>query len=98
MDYPSSRRDDVVDLLHGREIADPYRWLENPDSTDTKDWVTRQNAFTEAELASYEQRPWFQQTMSAILARPRAGVPVRKSGWYFVGRNDGTQAQDVVYV
>ncbi|ONI69631.1 S9 family peptidase [Kribbella sp. ALI-6-A] len=98
MDYPSSRRDDVVDLLHGREIADPYRWLEDPDSADTKDWVNRQNAFTEAELASYEERPWFQRTMSAILARPRAGVPVRKSGWYFVGRNDGTQAQDVVYV
>jgi prolyl oligopeptidase len=36
--------------------------------------------------------------MSAILARPRAGVPAKKAGWYFVGRNDGTQAQDVIYV
>jgi len=96
--YPESRRDDVVETLHGRQIADPYRWLEDPDSTDTQDWVRRQNEFTQAELSSYPERAWFQATMSAILARPRAGVPVKKSGWYLVGRNDGTQAQDVVYV
>ncbi|GAB2657780.1 prolyl oligopeptidase family serine peptidase [Kribbella swartbergensis] len=96
--YPESRRDDVVETLHGHEIADPYRWLEDPDSPDTQDWVRRQNEFTEAELSGYPERPWFQRTMSAILARPRAGVPVKKSGWYLVGRNDGTQAQDVVYV
>ncbi len=96
--YPESRRDDVVETLHGRQIADPYRWLEDPDSADTQEWVRRQNEFTQAELSSYPERAWFQATMSAILARPRAGVPVKKSGWYLVGRNDGTQAQDVVYV
>ncbi|MEI8411192.1 MULTISPECIES: prolyl oligopeptidase family serine peptidase [unclassified Kribbella] len=98
MTYPESRRDGVVETLHGHQIADPYRWLEDPDSPDTQDWVTRQNAFTEAELSTYPERDWFQSTMSAILARPRAGVPVKKAGWYFVGRNDGTQAQDIVYV
>ena len=96
--YPESRRGDVVETLHGHRIADPYRWLEDPDSTETKDWVSRQNEFTETELASYPERAWFERTMAAILARPRAGVPVKESGWYFVGRNDGSQAQDVVYV
>ncbi len=98
MTYPDSRRDDVVETLHGHEIADPYRWLEDPDAPETQDWVRRQNEYTQAELARYPEREWFQTTMSAILARPRAGVPAKKSGWYFVGRNDGTQAQDVVYV
>ncbi|MFG1908122.1 prolyl oligopeptidase family protein [Kribbella sp. NPDC048928] len=98
MTYPESRRDDVVETLHGRQIADPYRWLEDPDSPDTQDWVNRQNAYTQAELAGYPERGWFQSTMSAILARPRAGVPEKKAGWYLVGRNDGTQAQDVIYV
>ncbi|TCC66192.1 S9 family peptidase [Kribbella pittospori] len=96
--YPESRRDDVVDTLHGHQIADPYRWLEDPDSADTQDWVRRQNEFTQAELSTYREREWFEATMSAILARPRAGVPAKKAGWYFAGRNDGTQAQDVVYV
>jgi prolyl oligopeptidase len=98
MIYPESRRDDVVETLHGRQIADPYRWLEDADAPDTQDWVRRQNEFTEAELAGYPEREWFQTTMSAILARPRAGVPAKKAGWYFVGRNDGTQAQDVIFV
>ncbi|GAA1613321.1 MULTISPECIES: prolyl oligopeptidase family serine peptidase [Kribbella] len=98
MSYPESRRDDVVEALHGHEIADPYRWLEDPDAPETQDWVTRQNEYTQAELSSYPERAWFQRTMAAILARPRAGVPAKKSGWYFVGRNDGTQAQDVIYV
>ncbi|RZU11942.1 prolyl oligopeptidase [Kribbella rubisoli] len=96
--YPESRRDDVVETLHGRDIADPYRWLEDPDSPDTQDWVRRQNELTQAELSGYPERAWFQATMSSILARPRAGVPAKKAGWYFVGRNDGTQAQDVIYV
>ncbi|WP_405057975.1 prolyl oligopeptidase family serine peptidase [Kribbella sp. NBC_01505] len=98
MTAPDTRRDDVVETLHGHAIADPYRWLEDPDSVETQDWVNRQNVYTQAELAGYPEREWFQTTLSAILARPRAGVPARKSGWYFVGRNDGTQAQDVVYV
>ncbi|HZX04763.1 prolyl oligopeptidase family serine peptidase, partial [Kribbella sp.] len=98
MTYPESRRDDVVETLHGHQIADPYRWLEDPDAPETQDWVTRQNSYTEAELSGYPERAWFQRTMAAILARPRAGVPAKKSGWYFVGRNDGTQAQDVIYV
>ena len=97
-EYPDSRRDDLVETLHGREIADPYRWLEDADSAETKDWVRRQNEGTEAELSTYPERAWFQRTMSAILARPRAGVPAQESGWFFVGRNDGTQAQDVIYV
>ncbi|MGW7679890.1 prolyl oligopeptidase family serine peptidase [Kribbella sp. NPDC054772] len=98
MTYPESRRDDVVETMHGHQIADPYRWLEDPDADDTQDWVRRQNAFTEDEVSGYAERAWFQDTLSAILARPRAGVPVKKAGWYFAGRNDGTQAQDVIYV
>ena len=42
--YPPARRGDVVDLHHGREIADPYRWLEDLDSNETADFVAAQNA------------------------------------------------------
>jgi prolyl oligopeptidase len=98
IEYPESRRDDVVDVLHGHKIADPYRWLEDPDSADTLEWVRRQNEVTGSYLDTLPARGWFQRTMSAIVERPRAGVPVQKAGWFFVGRNDGTQPQDVLYV
>lgn len=96
--YPESRRADVVEDLHGHKIADPYRWLEDPDAAETQDWVSRQNEYSEAVLAELPAREWFHEAMASIVSRPRAGVPAYKAGWYFVSRNDGTKAQDTLYV
>jgi prolyl oligopeptidase len=96
--FPQTRRDDVVDVLHGQQIADPYRWLEDPDSDETADWVKRQNEFTAAYLEAVTDRPWFLDTMQQVMSQPRAGVPFKRAGHYFVSRNDGNQNQDVIYV
>jgi prolyl oligopeptidase len=96
--FPETRRDDVVELLHGQPIADPYRWLEDPDSAETADWVKRQNEFTAGYLDSLRDRPWFLDTMQQIMRQPRAGVPFKRAGYYFVSRNDGSQNQDVIFV
>jgi prolyl oligopeptidase len=96
--YPNTRRDDITEVRHGRTIADPYRWLEDPDSAETAAWVTEQNAVTEDYLAALPDRAWFTATMQAVINRPRAGTPFKRAGWYFVTRNDGTQNQDVVFV
>ena len=76
----------------------PYRWLEDPDDPETVDWVERQNEVSEAYLASLPERPWFVRTMSAVLHRPRAGVPFCRGGRYVVARNDGHTDQDIWYV
>jgi prolyl oligopeptidase len=47
---PAARRDDVVDVLHGVEVADPYRWLEDGDAADTRSWVAEQNRHTRGVL------------------------------------------------
>jgi len=96
--FPETRRDDVVDVLHGRPIADPYRWLEDPDSVETADWVKRQNEVTARYLESLPDRPWFLDTMQRLMSQPRAGVPFKRAGHYFVSRNDGSQNQDVIFV
>ena len=96
--FPETRRDDVVEVLHGRSIADPYRWLEDPDSAETADWVKRQNEFTAGYLESLPDRPWFLETMQQVMGRPRAGVPFKRARHYFVSRNDGSQNQDVIFV
>ena len=95
--FPDTRRGDLVEVLHGRAIADPYRWLEDPDSDETADWVKRQNEFTAAYLDSLPDRSWFLETMQQVMKQPRAGVPFKRAGHYFVSRNDGTQNQDVIY-
>jgi prolyl oligopeptidase len=88
----------MVEVLHGRSIADPYRWLEDPDSAETADWVKRQNEFTAGYLESLRDRAWFLDTMHQVMRQPRAGVPFKRAGHDFVSRNDGTQNQDVIFV
>ncbi|WP_349826813.1 prolyl oligopeptidase family serine peptidase [Brevibacterium litoralis] len=94
---PRTAEGEVVETLHGHEIADPYRWLEDPDSDATRTWVTEQNAYTESVFADYPDRAHFHDLMRGIVRRPQAGTPVKKGGTYFVARNDGTQDQFQVF-
>jgi prolyl oligopeptidase len=96
--YPESRRDSTLEILHGRQIADPYRWLEDPDSTDTRTWVDAQREATETYLSTLPSRDWFSETMRQVASRPRAGIPHGQGGWFFLNRNDGTMPQDVWHV
>jgi prolyl oligopeptidase len=96
--YPTTDRDDVVDVLHGVPMADPYRWLEDPGSERTRRWVGAQNELTTAHLAGYESRPWFADRVRGVLAAPYAGVPHKRGGRYLVARNDGNQEQDSLHV
>ncbi len=95
---PTTRRDDTVEILHGHPVADPYRWLEDPDSPQTREWVAAQNRATDAHLGAIGCRPWFQATLRSVVERPRAGTPDKVGGRYVVSRNDGTQQQDLWFV
>jgi prolyl oligopeptidase len=96
--YPESRRDSTTEMLHGHRVDDPYRWLEDPDSEETRTWVEAQRSVTEAYLATLPSRSWFAETMRRVTSTPRAGIPHGHGGWYFLNRNDGTMPQDVWYV
>mgnify|MGYP000852093853 CR=1 FL=1 len=98
MKYPQTLRGDLVETLHGHRVPDPYRWLEDPDSQQTRAWVEAQRALTEQYLEQLPQRGWFSEVMSRVVSRPRAGTPRVSGGWYFLNRNDGSQAQDVWHV
>ncbi len=97
-DYPETRRDDTAETVHGQRIEDPYRWLEDPDSEETRAWVKAQNEISRAHLDGLASRPWFHEQLTALTTRPRAGTPAKVGGRYVVSRNDGTLEQDQLYV
>src|SRR3954449_4864488 len=98
MRYPDTRRDDTVELLHGVRVADPYRWLEDPESTETQAWVSEQNRRSREYLDALPSRGGFRGTVERIVAGPRAGTPDKVGGKYLVSRNDGNQQQDQWFV
>ncbi|HEV8176626.1 MAG TPA: hypothetical protein VGP44_02945, partial [Gemmatimonadales bacterium] len=96
-DYPPTRSLDVVDVLHGETIADPYRWLEDGSSSATRIWTEQQNAVTEAYLAAAPGRDRIGRRLEELLAIGVLSVPTPKRGRYFYLRRDGRQNQPVLY-
>jgi prolyl oligopeptidase len=96
--YPETRRGDVVDNYHGTAIPDPYRWLEDLDSPETRAWVERQNQLTHGYLSQIPARAWYKQRLTQLWNFERFGLPVKRQGRYFYTRNDGLQNQSAVYV
>jgi len=98
LSYPAVTRGSVVDVYHGTSVADPYRWLEQPELPATREFVTAQNALAKPWLESLPQRDWIQKRLTELWNFERVGVPRKKGGKYFFVRNDGRQNQSVLYV
>jgi prolyl oligopeptidase len=67
---PVTRRDDVVDILHGVPVGDPYRWLEDGDDAEVRDWVTAQNARTREALDALPDRGEWHERLVALMGLP----------------------------
>jgi prolyl oligopeptidase len=97
LDYPPSRRVDVVDDYQGVKVPDPYRWLEELNSGETKAWVEAQNAVTVKYLESQPMREVFRKRITELWDYPKVSVPWREGGRLWYRRNSGLQRQSVVY-
>jgi prolyl oligopeptidase len=96
--YPASQKLDHTDDYHGTKVADPYRWLEEPDSDQTRNWVEAQNKVTFEWLAQIPNREPLRRRLTELWNYERFGLPHKKGGRYFYTRNDGLQNQNAVYV
>ena len=67
---PPTRRDDVVDVLHGVEVPDPYRWLESGDAPEVQEWVAAQNARTREALDARPERAVWHERLVALMQLP----------------------------
>ena len=98
LQYPASRRVDQVDDYHGTRIADPYRWLEDLSSPETRGWIDTQNALTRSDLDAISERPRIEAALTQLWDYPKYSVPTRRNGRLFYFENSGLQNQPVYYV
>jgi prolyl oligopeptidase len=95
--YPSTKKGSVQDTYFGTTIADPYRWLEDDNSEETKAWVYAQNAVTTTYLSTIPFRDKVKQRLSVLWNYPKYGSPRQEGEYYYFSKNDGLQNQSVLY-
>jgi prolyl oligopeptidase len=95
--YPKTAAHDTTEILHGEEIVDPYRWLEDGSHPETIRWTAEQNAYTEAHLAAIPARERIRQRLEQLLGIGVLSAPAPVRGRYFYLRRDGSQNQPVLY-
>ena len=96
-DYPPTRKSEQVDDYHGVKVADPYRWLEDLDSEETRKWVEAQNKLSFGFLSSIPARASLKDRLTKLWNYEKYGIPFKEGNRYFYTRNSGLQNQAVLY-
>src|SRR5579863_10061453 len=97
-DYPAAQRLNLVDDLFGRPVADPYRWLEDPDSEQSREWLAAQESLWEGYRAGLPDREAFADRVRELLRVGSVGLPAWRGGTQFYSRRDPGQEHAVLYV
>jgi prolyl oligopeptidase len=98
LQYPVTRTVDHVDVYHGVQVPDPYRWFEDDNSTQTAEWVEAQNKVTFGYLETIPFRAQLTTRLKQLYDYPKYSAPSRKKDLFFFYKNDGLQNQSVLYV
>ena len=97
MNYPTTKKGDVVDNYFGTPVPDPYRWLEDDKSAETAEWVKKQNEFTFAYLSQIPYRNTIKEKLQKLWNYERIGAPFTEGDYTYYYKNDGLQNQSVLY-
>jgi len=97
---PETRKVDHVDLYHGVEVEDPYRWLEEDvrESEEVADWGEKQNEQTFGYLHAIPEREQIEARLTKLWNYEKFSSPFKRGGRYYFYKNDGLQNQYVLYV
>jgi prolyl oligopeptidase len=95
--YPDTRKDTVVDNYFGTDVPDPYRWLEDDRSEETKAWVVAENKVTNDYISKIPFREAFRTRLEKIWNYEKVGTPNKHGDYLYFYKNDGLQNQSVLY-
>jgi prolyl oligopeptidase len=95
--YPQARRSDQVDDYFGTKVADPYRWLEDPDSDETQAWIAAERKLTAGYFAGMDELEPIAAHYNDLLDYERLSSPYKRGSHYFYLYNNGHQGQSILY-
>ena len=93
----ATRKQDISETLHGKQVSDPYRWLEDEASPEVQAWMTAQDDFTRAELAKLPMRAELSARVKQLFYFDSISAPVHRKGRYFYSRKHADKEKTIVY-
>jgi len=97
MTYPKTNKIDASDTYFGNTVKDPYRWLEDDRSTETKAWVEAENLVTQNYLKRIPFRPAIKSRLETLWNYEKFTAPFKEGAFTYFYKNDGLQNQYVLY-
>ncbi|MBS1637668.1 MAG: S9 family peptidase [Bacteroidetes bacterium] len=94
--YPKTRSMVQTDIYHGVKVEDPYRWLEEENSPNTRQWIEAENKITATYLQQIPFRSKVKDRLTALWNYTKMSAPYKKGNLFFSFRNDGLQNQAVL--
>lgn len=98
INYPPTKKIEQTDDYFGTKVADPYRWLEDDNSAETKAWVAEQNKITFDYLNQIPERAKIKARLTELWNYEKYTAPFKRGDRYFYSKNDGLQNQSILYV
>jgi prolyl oligopeptidase len=95
---PATRRDNVQETLYGVTVTDPYRWLENQESPETRTWIEQQNTYSRGLLGARPGRERLEKRLAEIRRVEVVGAPIERGGRFFYFKRLPQQEQAVFYL
>lgn len=95
--YPKTKKGKQKDIYFGTKVADPYRWLEDDLSADTKKWIKEENAVTFDYLEKILFRDALKKQLTDLWNYEKISAPFKKGTYSYFYKNDGLQQQSVLY-
>nr|MBA3502455.1 S9 family peptidase [Deltaproteobacteria bacterium] len=95
--WPATRAEVVSDVVHGKKISDPYRWLETETAPDVQAWMSAQDKYTRAELAKLPGRAELIERVKKLFYYDAITAPQHAGGRFFYERKHADKEKKVVY-
>jgi len=95
---PVTRMDNVTDDYFGTKVTDPFRWLEDQKSPETRAWIDKENNYTNSILSKLPGREALRARLSALYKVDSIGMPIEHGGRYFFSKRAATEDQAKLYI